>query len=208
MIEEVIKLAPSWAVGFALVLIVIREIWVSIKTKDIAETALLKYQEIYNELETLEQKTGASRVGLLSGHNSGNPLDGLNKMYSSIVASTAKNAKWRKINAKWKGVEVDSDYIDTVRDIFTNKVIRIDTENLKEGSILRDLYESDGFKCSYIALVSIKLQSSLLKTFLRKPELLTFSYLSVNFENNVIDLATTREAVRETSNKIKAILNS
>lgn len=205
--ETILQNAPSWAVGIAIVLLVLREIYITVNTRSIASASLNRYQEIYNVLDDLESKTKASRVVLLSGHDSGDPLDGLNKLYSSVIASTAHRDKWRDIAQRWKNVEVDAEYIEVIQDIFKNKVIRVNTKDLSEKSILRDLYEAEGFECSYVVLVKLRFEKSFIKRLMKKPDLLTFAYLSANFDKDIIDLATTREEMRTAANKIKYILN-
>lgn len=205
--EQLITQAPSWAVGIAIILLVIREIYITINTGSIASASLSRYQEIYNVLDDLENTIKASRVVLLTGHDSGDPLDGLNKLYSSVIASTAKIEKWRGIHQRWQNVEVDAEYIKVIKGTFKNKVIRINTQELKEKSILRDLYEAEGFECSYMVLVKLRLERSIIKRLTKKPDLLTFAYLSANFDKDIVDLATTREEMRTAANKIKYILN-
>lgn len=198
--------APNWAIGICLVLLVLREVYITIYKKDIARTAIEKYQDIYYSIDKLEQTVNASRVTILKAHDSGKPLDGLNKLFSSVVASTAKNERLRNLNKKWVNVEVDTDYIEAIKEIFTNKVIRIDTDKLPKGSILHDLYESDGIKCSYVCLIKINTTQNIFKRLFNKPEVFEFAYISVHFTDNITDYSTIREAIRTTATEIKTLL--
>ena len=166
---ELLEFAPRWAVGIALVLFAIREVWITYNTKNIALESIKKYQLIYKILEDLEEDLGSTRTAFFKGHDSGNPLNGLNKLYSSVIAATSNNDISREFVNKWTRVRVDNEYIETIQDIFKNKIITIYTEQLPKGSILRNLYESEGIKCAFAVLVNVQLENSFLKKVTKKP---------------------------------------
>lgn len=183
----------------------INELWISTKRKSIAEATLNKYQSLYQVIEELENNINASRVVLLRGHNSGEPLNGFNKMYSSVIASTTKADKWRDIAERWKGVKVDSNYIETIKPIFRGDLIRLNTDELKEKTVLRDLYEHENFKCSYVILIGMKTNRKLFNLLLKRPQMVEFVYLSCNFDRNIIDGADTRNNIRTAKNKLSVL---
>ena len=204
---ELLEFAPRWAVGVALVLFAIREVWITYNSKNIALESIKKYQEIYKILEDLEEDLGSTRAAFFKGHDSGNPLNGLNKLYSSVIAATSNNDISREFVNKWTRVRVDNEYIETIQDIFKNKIITIYTDKLPKGSILRNLYESEGIKCAFAVLVNVQLENSFLKKVTKKPQLITFSYLSVTFSDLDVDEAYISEAVRGAANQLKYIIN-
>jgi len=204
---ELLEFAPRWAVGIALVLFAIREVWITYNTKNIALESIKKYQLIYKILEDLEEDLGSTRTAFFKGHDSGNPLNGLNKLYSSVIAATSNNDISREFVNKWTRVRVDNEYIETIQDIFKNKIITIYTEQLPKGSILRNLYESEGIKCAFAVLVNVQLENSFLKKVTKKPQLITFSYLSVTFSDLDVDEAYISEAVRGAANQLKYVIN-
>ena len=204
---ELLEFAPRWAVGVALVLFAIREVWITYNSKNIALESIKKYQTIYKILEDLEEDVNSTRAAFFKGHDSGNPLNGLNKLYSSVIAATSNNDISREFVNKWTRVRVDNEYIDTIQDIFKNKIITIYTERLPKGSILRNLYESEGIKCAFAVLVNVQLENSFLKKITKKPQLITFSYLSVTFSDLEVDEAYISESVRAAANQLKYIIN-
>ena len=204
---ELLEFAPRWAVGIALVLFAIREVWITYNSKNIALESIKKYQAIYKILEDLEEDVNSTRAAFFKGHDSGNPLNGLNKLYSSVIAATSNNDISREFVNKWTRVRVDNEYIETIQDIFKNKIITIYTERLPKGSILRNLYESEGIKCAFAVLVNVQLENSFLKKITKKPQLITFSYLSVTFNDLDVDEAYISEAVRGAANQLKYIIN-
>jgi hypothetical protein len=204
---ELLEFAPRWAVGIALVLFAIREVWITYNSKNIALESIKKYQAIYKILEDLEEDVNSTRAAFFKGHNSGNPLNGLNKLYSSVIAATSNNDISREFVNKWTRVRVDNEYIETIQDIFKNKIITIYTERLPKGSILRNLYESEGIKCAFAVLVNVQLENSFLKKITKKPQLITFSYLSVTFNDLDVDEAYISESVRAAANQLKYIIN-
>jgi hypothetical protein len=204
---EILEFAPRWAVGVALVLFAIREVWITYNSKNIALESIKKYQEIYKILEDLEEDLDSTRAAFFKGHDSGNPLNGLNKLYSSVIAATSNNDISREFVNKWTRVRVDNEYIETIQDIFKNKIITIYTDKLPKGSILRNLYESEGIKCAFAVLVNVQLENSFLKKVTKKPQLITFSYLSVTFSDLDVDEAYISEAVRGAANQLKYIIN-
>ena len=204
---ELLEFAPRWAVGIALVLFAIREVWITYNSKNIALESIKKYQEIYKILEDLEEDVNSTRAAFFKGHDSGNPLNGLNKLYSSVIAATSNNDISREFVNKWTRVRVDNEYIETIQDIFKNKIITIYTERLPKGSILRNLYESEGIKCAFAVLVNVQLENSFLKKITKKPQLITFSYLSVTFNDLDVDEAYISESVRAAANQLKYVIN-
>ena len=204
---ELLEFAPRWAVGVALVLFAIREVWITYNSKNIALESIKKYQTIYKILGDLEEDVNSTRAAFFKGHDSGNPLNGLNKLYSSVIAATSNNDISREFVNKWTRVRVDNEYIDTIQDIFKNKIITIYTERLPKGSILRNLYESEGIKCAFAVLVNVQLENSFLKKITKKPQLITFSYLSVTFSDLEVDEAYISESVRAAANQLKYVIN-
>ena len=204
---ELLEFAPRWAVGIALVLFAIREVWITYNSKNIALESIKKYQAIYKILEDLEEDVDSTRAAFFKGHDSGNPLNGLNKLYSSVIAATSNNDISREFVNKWTRVRVDNEYIETIQDIFKNKIITIYTDNLPKGSILRNLYESEGIKCAFAVLVNVQLENSFLKKVTKKPQLITFSYLSVTFSDLDVDEAYISESVRGAANQLKYVIN-
>ena len=204
---ELLEFAPRWAVGIALVLFAIREVWITYNSKNIALESIKKYQAIYKILEDLEEDVDSTRAAFFKGHDSDNPLNGLNKLYSSVIAATSNNDISREFVNKWTRVRVDNEYIETIQDIFKNKIITIYTERLPKGSILRNLYESEGIKCAFAVLVNVQLENSFLKKITKKPQLITFSYLSVTFNDLDVDEAYISESVRAAANQLKYVIN-
>lgn len=205
--ENLFTNAPAWAVGTALILFVVKEIWLTYISVFNPKDVLQKYQSIYNELDYIEAETGAGRVALYKGHNSGQPLEGFSRMFSSVIASTASTEKWRKINESWQKVEVDANYIDTIKDIFENKVIEVNVEDLPKDSILHNMMCSEDIATSLVYIVGYKKQRDLIKTLYGKPKLVTFIYISVDFTKRPVEMAKVKEVIRSASNQIKNLLD-
>lgn len=207
--DTIIENAPSWAIGISLVLLVLREIWITVKTNSLALQSILRYQKVYDVLSELNRSANSSRAVLWKGHNTGAPLDGFSKMYSSLIAYQTNIKEWEPLSERWHRVQVDAEYIKSITPIFKGVVHRIDYKDLAENSLLKNLYAADGIVCSYVVLVQVKTEKRSLfdlRSYTNQPKLVNFTYLSINFNKEVNDLPQLREVVRGAANSLKRLL--
>lgn len=198
--------APSWAIGILLLAFALKELYLTYLSVFNPKKIIEKYQLIYDELETLEEKTNGVRTVLMKGHDSGKPLEGFSKLFSSVIASTSSRNELRDLTSTWQNVEVDRDYINAITEIFNNKIVRIETNKLKPNSILKDLFISDKIACTYIYIVGYKTERNMFSFFKGRDMLVTFIYIGVDFDMIPDEDSSIKESIRQSANKIKNAL--
>lgn len=205
MLELLTEAAPSWAVGIGFILMIIREIIFNLKDKNAMFKALTNYQDIYDVLDEIEEKTGADRVTLLKAHDSGNVLTPDTKLFSSVLFSTAVG-NLRGVKDKWKEQPLDRPYVKLLMDLTIDKSTRIESAKLEKG-ILKSLYDSDEIKISYLAeVMQIKKRKSLFNSLFAKEEVFEYVYISANFTKEIADFSYIADNVRTGAGKIRYIM--
>lgn len=102
----------------------------------------------------LLHKTRAVRVMLIRSENGGGIPQVGKPIYVSVVYE-AVSEEVRSVIQRWQARPVDADYELVLRKVLAERSTHLASSDLKEGSVLRDIYESEGIVGSSIFLVAV-----------------------------------------------------
>lgn len=107
---------------------------------------MLKVREI---LDTAVENTTSNNAILLSVHNNGGELLAGTPLFSSVIVEKPERRAF-SVKSDWQEMPVDPEYFGVITKLNQQKQLRILTESMNDGGLLKIVYESMGVSGSFL----------------------------------------------------------
>lgn len=152
---------------------------------------IARVNRIHHELSLLRHRLKAQRAVILRAENGGQIPQVGHDLHSSVVYEDYGD-NYEPVFEAWKEQRMDQNYVRLLARVITQGQVRVVTEDLEDGSILKDEYLAHNTVQSIVSTIATKQNE--------------FYYLSVTFSDDREIDHDTRDRIRVSISRLKKLI--